>query len=96
MLSGRVKRRLRRRGLSEEANNLEWGNRREVKLLRTEVERLKSELEVKCAEIQSIRDMEDLGDHDESGDSIAELTARVQELEQQSCRAEVRAPPKGG
>lgn len=69
--------------MSEEANNIEWGNRREVKLLRTEVERLKSELEAKCAEIQSIRDMEDLGDQDEPGDSIAELTARVQELEQQ-------------
>jgi hypothetical protein len=51
VLSGRVKRRLRRRGLSEEANNIEWGNRREVRLLRTEVERLKRELEAKCAEI---------------------------------------------
>jgi len=83
VLSGRVKRRLRRRGLSEEANNIDLGTRREVRLLRTEVERLKSELEAKCAEIQSIRDMEDLGDQDESGDAIAELTARVQELEQQ-------------
>jgi uncharacterized small protein (DUF1192 family) len=83
VLSGRVTRRLRRRGLSEEANNIEWGNRREVKLLRTEVERLKSELEAKCAEIQSIGNIEDLGDQDESRDSIAELTARVQELEQQ-------------
>jgi len=69
--------------LSEEANNIEWETRREVKLLRTEVERLKSELEARCAEIQSIRDMEDLGDQEESGDSIAELTAKVQELEQQ-------------
>jgi SepF-like predicted cell division protein (DUF552 family) len=83
VLSGRVKRRLRRRGLSKEAINIEWGNRREVRLLRTEVERLKSELEAKCAEIQSIRDIEDLGDQDESGDVIVELTARVQELEQQ-------------
>ncbi|KAG9237211.1 hypothetical protein BJ875DRAFT_172998 [Amylocarpus encephaloides] len=83
VISGRVKRRLKRRGLSEEANNIEWGNRREVKLLRAEVERLKSELEAKYAEIQGIRDMEDQGDQDESGDSITELTARVQELEQQ-------------
>jgi uncharacterized small protein (DUF1192 family) len=83
MLDSRLKRRLRRRGLSEEANNIESGNRREVRRLRTEVERLKSELEAKCAEIQSIRDMEELGDQDESGDAIAELTARVQELEQQ-------------
>jgi uncharacterized small protein (DUF1192 family) len=83
MLDGRVKRRLRRRRLSEEANNIEWETRREVKLLRTEIERLKSELEARCVEIQSIRDMEDLRDQEESGDSIAELTARVQELEQQ-------------
>ena len=38
MLDGRVKRRLRRHRLSEEANNIEWETRREVKLLRTEVE----------------------------------------------------------
>jgi uncharacterized small protein (DUF1192 family) len=83
VLSGRVKRRLRRRGLSEEANNIEWEDRREEKLLRTENERLKSELEAKCAEMQSIRDMEDLGHQDESSDLITELAARVQELEQQ-------------
>ncbi|PMD31129.1 hypothetical protein L207DRAFT_519773 [Hyaloscypha variabilis F] len=83
VLSGRVKRRLRRRGLSEEANKIEWEDKREVKLLRTENERLKSELEAKCAEIQSIRDMEDLGNQDESRDLITELGARVQELEQQ-------------
>ena len=54
-----------------------------MKLLRTEVERLKSQLEARCAEIQSIKDMEDLGGQEESGNPIAELTARVQELELQ-------------
>jgi polyhydroxyalkanoate synthesis regulator phasin len=83
MLDGRVKRRLRRHRLSEEANNIEWETRREVKLLRTEVERLKSQLEARCAEIQSIRDMEDLGGQEGSGNPIVELTARVQELELQ-------------
>jgi len=34
MLDSRLKRRLRRRGLSEEANNIEWENKREVKFLR--------------------------------------------------------------
>jgi hypothetical protein len=47
--------------LIEEENNIELETRREVKLLRTEVERLKSQLEARCAEIQSIRDREDLG-----------------------------------
>jgi hypothetical protein len=60
MLDGRLKRRLRRHKLSEEANNIEWENRREVKLLRAEAERLRSELETKCVEMQSFRDKEDL------------------------------------
>jgi polyhydroxyalkanoate synthesis regulator phasin len=86
VLAPRVKRRLRRNRLSEEANTIEWEDKRKVQLLRTEVERLKDELEVKCAELQSIRDMEDLAAQEKLGDSIAtnvELTARVQELEQQ-------------
>jgi len=40
MLDGRLKRRLRRHRLSEEASHIKWEERREVKLLRTEVERL--------------------------------------------------------
>jgi hypothetical protein len=86
MLDSRLKRRLRRRGLSEEANNIEWENKREVKFLRAEVERLRSELEAKCVEMQSIRGAEDLGNQEESGHSNTtnmELSARVQELEQQ-------------
>jgi uncharacterized small protein (DUF1192 family) len=86
VLAGRVKRRLRRHRLSEEANNIEWEDKRKMQLLRTEVERLKDELETKCAELQSIRDIEDLASQGKLGDSIAtnvELMARVQELEQQ-------------
>jgi polyhydroxyalkanoate synthesis regulator phasin len=86
MLEPRAKRRLRRNRLSEEANNIEWEHRQEVKLLRAEVERLRRELEAKCVEIQSIRDMEDLAGQEESAGSITtkkELAARVHELEQQ-------------
>jgi hypothetical protein len=85
-LDSRTKRRLRRHRLSEEANNIEWENKREVKFLRAEVERLKSELEAKCIEMQSIRDAEDRGNQEGSGHLITtnmELSARVQELEQQ-------------
>lgn len=85
-LNSRLKRRLRRRRLSEEANNIEWEEKREVKFLRAEVERLKSELEATCIEMQSIRDAEDRGNQEESGHLITtnmELSARVQELEQQ-------------
>jgi hypothetical protein len=84
-LNGRLKRRLRRHRLSEEANNIEWEKKHEVKFLRAEVERLKSELEAKCIEMQSIRDAEDRGNQEESGHLITtniELSARVQELEQ--------------
>jgi hypothetical protein len=66
--------------LSEEANNIEWENKGEVKFLRAEVEGLKSELEAKCIEMQSIRDAEDRGNQEESGHLITtnmELSARV-------------------
>lgn len=86
MLDGRLKRRLRRHWLSEEANNIEWENRREVKVLRAEVERLRTELEAKCAGMQSIRDKEELANQEKLGDLIianVELSARVQELKLQ-------------
>jgi hypothetical protein len=86
MLDGWLKRRLRRHKLSEEANNIEWENRREVKFLHAEVERLKTELETKYVEMQSIKDTEDLVNQGKSGDSTTismELSARVLELEQQ-------------
>lgn len=88
MLDGRLKRRLRRHRLSEEANRIEWEDRREVKLLRAEVKQLRSELEATCVEMQSLRDKEDLNSkvRESSGDTITtnmELSARVHELEEQ-------------
>jgi hypothetical protein len=80
VLDSRLKRRLKRHRLSEVANNIEWEGKREVKLLQAEVERLKSELETKCIEMQTIRDMEDRGNQEESGHLITtnmELSARV-------------------
>jgi hypothetical protein len=55
-------------------------NRWEVKLLRAEVERLRSELEAKFVELQIIGDAEDLDNRGELGHLIAtnmELRARV-------------------
>jgi uncharacterized small protein (DUF1192 family) len=57
-----------------------------VRLLQTEVERLRSELEAKYTQIQRVTGIEDSAGQEESGNSIAtnlELRARVQELEQQ-------------
>ena len=88
MLTGRLKRRLRRHRLSEEANRIEWEDRREVRLLRAKVERLGSELEAKCVEMQSLRDKGDLVNkvRESPGDTITTnitLSAIDQELEQQ-------------
>ena len=82
MLSGRLKRRMRRYRLSEEANRIEWEDRRKVKLLREEVEQLRSKLEAKCVEMQSLRDKEDLNNEvrESIGDTMTtnmELSARV-------------------
>jgi uncharacterized small protein (DUF1192 family) len=56
--------------------------------LQAEVERLRSELEAECVEMQSPRDKEDLNNkvRESSGDTTTtnlELSARVQELEPQ-------------
>lgn len=97
ILDSRLKRRLRRRGLSEEANNIEREDRREVKFLRAEVERLRTELEAKCVEMQSVRNKEDLAGQEKSGGSVTtnmELSARVQELEQQIVDLKARLQQK--
>jgi hypothetical protein len=86
VLGARVPKRLRRKRLSEEANNIKWEGRRKVKLLEAEIERLEREFEAKCIEVQSIRDLQDL-DHQKELEALIkinmELIARVQELEQQ-------------
>jgi transcription elongation GreA/GreB family factor len=94
VLGARVPRRLRRKGLSEEANNIEWEGRREVKLLRAETERLRRELEAKCIEVQSIRELQDLNRQKELEALMKinmELAARVQELEAKLEQKEVES-----
>ena len=54
MLDGRLIRRLKRRGLSEESNNIERKTKKEVRVLRMEVERLKCESEAAEAKIQEL------------------------------------------
>ncbi|KAH8588242.1 hypothetical protein B0O99DRAFT_639799, partial [Bisporella sp. PMI_857] len=88
VLDGRVKRRLRRNRLSEEVNIIEGDKRQEARARRTEVERLRGELEAKDREIQIMRDEHDLASQigGESGTSIhrnSSLSNKVRELEQQ-------------
>jgi chromosome segregation ATPase len=88
VLDGRVKRRLRRNGLSEEINIIEWDKRNAAKERKSEVERLRNEVATRDLEIQSLRDEQDIASQieGESGGSVTtntRLSARVQELEQE-------------
>jgi hypothetical protein len=88
VLDGRVKRRLRRNGLSEEINIIEWDKRNEAKERRSEVKRLKEELAAKDLEVQSMRDEQDIASQIEGGSGVAlstnsSLSAKVQGLERE-------------
>ena len=64
MLDSRLIRRLRRRGLSEELNNIERKTKKEVRLLRIEIERLKCESDVKIQELeQQVTDLKTMLNH---------------------------------
>ncbi|KAK0101754.1 hypothetical protein ONS95_006907 [Cadophora gregata] len=88
VLDGRVKRRIKRNGLSEEINVIEFDKRVEARGRKAEVERLKRELELKDLEVQSMRDEHDVASQieGESGASITTTTTlsnKVQELERE-------------
>jgi hypothetical protein len=85
VLDGRVRRRLRRNRLSEEVNNIEWDKRQEAKARKTEVEKLRRQLEQKDLEMQTMRDEQDLASQieGESGISVTTDSIKVRELEQQ-------------
>ncbi|KAH7370135.1 hypothetical protein BKA65DRAFT_444933 [Rhexocercosporidium sp. MPI-PUGE-AT-0058] len=88
VLEGRVKRRIKRNGLSEEINIIEFDKRVEARGRKSEVEKLKSELALKDLEVQSMRDEQDIASQieGESGGSITTnttLSSKVQELEQE-------------
>ncbi|KAG7294023.1 hypothetical protein NEMBOFW57_004084 [Staphylotrichum longicolle] len=72
VLDGRVKRRIRRNGLSEEMNNISAERRRRSEETKAEIERLKAELAEKDEEIERL--------HDET---VVLDTDRVWDLEQQ-------------
>lgn len=83
-----MKRRLRRNKLSEEVNNIESDKRSEAKTRKTEVDRLRDELAKKDAEMQNMRDQQDIESQleGESGVSLTAnttLSTKVHDLEQQ-------------
>ncbi|APA14236.1 hypothetical protein SS1G_11974 [Sclerotinia sclerotiorum 1980 UF-70] len=60
VLDGRVTRRMRRNGLSEETNKIEWEKKHEAKARKSEIFRLRKELEEKDYELQCIQDEHDV------------------------------------
>ena len=84
VLEDRAIRRLRRNGLSEEQIKIEWDKKYAAKGRIREVERLKSELEEKDAELLKARDRSTSQTGSESGESLTTISfTQVQELERQ-------------
>ncbi|EON98459.1 hypothetical protein UCRPA7_6001 [Phaeoacremonium minimum UCRPA7] len=76
VLDGRVKRRIRRNGLSEEMNTINAEKRRRAQQTKAEIEALKAEVAAKDAEIQRLHDETIVQDTDR----IVELEQRIDEL----------------
>ncbi|KAJ2901830.1 uncharacterized protein MKZ38_001368 [Zalerion maritima] len=85
VLDGRVQRRIRRNGLSEEMNRIQSDKRHRVKAVEKEVERLRKELHDRDDEIYRLQN-----------ETIVMDTDRVWELEQQINSLKQRLDPKEG
>ncbi|CAD6455841.1 230eff8e-7313-458e-ad23-65b4b37efc87 [Sclerotinia trifoliorum] len=88
VLDGRVTRRMRRNGLSEETNKVEWEKKHEAKARKSEIFRLRKELEEKDYELQCIQDEHDVASQlgFEAGTSIlpnATMVEKFQEMEKE-------------
>ncbi|KAF7943332.1 hypothetical protein EAE96_011260 [Botrytis aclada] len=96
VLDGRVTRRMKRNRLSEETNKIDWEKKHEAKARKSEIFRLKKELEEKDYELQCIQDEHDATSQleFEAGTSICANPAileKFQEMEReiQELRAEL-------
>jgi len=88
VLEGRVKRRIRRNRLSEEANTIEWEQRQEKKGQKAEIARLQDELRQKDLELQYLREEHETaaqlgGEASTPTSQVHELEAQVAELKAQ-------------
>lgn len=81
VLDGRVKRRIRRNGLSEEINVITAERKRKAQQTSDEIATLKSEVAAKDAEIRRLSGATEIGqEDDETQDSIDELKRQVSQL----------------
>ncbi|KAF5876581.1 uncharacterized protein Bfra_002986 [Botrytis fragariae] len=88
VLDGRVTRRMKRNRLSEETNKIDWEKKHEAKARKSEIFRLKKELEEKDYELQCIQDEHDVASQlgFETGTSIRAnpvIVERFQEMEKE-------------
>ncbi|KAF7876513.1 hypothetical protein EAF04_001603 [Stromatinia cepivora] len=83
VLDGRVTRRMKRNGLSEETNKIEWEKKHEAKARKSEIFRLRKELEEKDYELQCIQDEHDVASQlgFEAGTSILTSPTMVEKFQ---------------
>ncbi|KAF7912341.1 uncharacterized protein EAF01_001362 [Botrytis porri] len=103
VLDGRVTRRMKRNRLSEETNKIDWEKKHEAKARKSEIFRLKKELEGKNHELQCIQDEHDVASQlgFEAGTSICanpvivekfqEMEKEIQELKAELSQKEERS-----
>ncbi|ATZ47436.1 hypothetical protein BCIN_02g07190 [Botrytis cinerea B05.10] len=103
VLDGRVTRRMKRNRLSEETNKIDWEKKHEAKARKSEIFRLKQELQEKDQELQCIQDEHDAASQlvFEAGTSIRanpvimekfqEMEQEIQELKAELSRKEERS-----
>ncbi|KAK4148973.1 hypothetical protein C8A00DRAFT_19286 [Chaetomidium leptoderma] len=84
VLDGRVKRRIRRNGLSEEMNTISVEKRRRAEETKAEIERLKAELAEKDEEIERLHDETLVMDTDRVWNLEQQVTALKKELASRS------------
>ena len=93
VLDGRVKRRIRRNGLSEEMNTISAEKRRRAEETKAEIERLKAELAEKDEEIERMHDETVVLDTERVWDLEQEVAALKRELASQSAAQQLPSSP---
>lgn len=93
VLDGRVKRRIRRNGLSEEMNAISAERRRRARETKAEIERLKAELAAKDAEIAKLHDETAVLDTDRVWNLEQQVAALKKELASRSGVQEAPSSP---
>ncbi|KAK4102401.1 hypothetical protein N658DRAFT_495108 [Parathielavia hyrcaniae] len=93
VLDGRVKRRIRRNGLSEEMNSIQHQRKRQADATKAEIERLKAELAARDEEIEKLHDETVVLDTDRVWNLEQEVAALKRELARRLSVQQVPSSP---